>query len=78
METKVRDWYVNAYPTDDMGRDIKESVTFGGVKECLRDGVDVYGYIGVSDSIVRERIFARLATLWNKPYRYVYDLWLNK
>jgi len=38
---------------------------------------DVYGYIGVGDSIIRERLFEKLSEILNTPYDYVYKLWLN-
>jgi len=38
---------------------------------------DVYRYIGVSDSIIRERLFERLAVELEVSYEYVYNLWLK-
>jgi hypothetical protein len=60
-----------------MGKDIKDDATFVGfVTELFGDG-DVYEYIGVSDSLVRERLFEELAKQLNKPYDFVYELWLK-
>jgi hypothetical protein len=73
----IKQFYLENYPTDDMGNDIKDDATFVGfVTELFGDG-DVYKYIGVSDSLVRERLFEELAKQLNKPYDFVYELWLK-
>ena len=73
----IKQFYLETYPTDDMGKDIKDDATFVGfVTELFGDG-DVYKYIGVSDSLVRERLFEELAKQLNKPYDFVYELWLK-
>ena len=73
----IKQFYLETYPTDDMGKDIKDDATFVGfVTELFGDG-DVYKYIGVYDSLVRERLFEELAKQLNKPYDFVYELWLK-
>ena len=73
----IKQFYLETYPTDDMGQDIKDDATFVGfVTELFGDG-DVYKYIGVYDSLVRERLFEELAKQLNKPYDFVYELWLK-
>jgi hypothetical protein len=39
--------------------------------------MDMYEYIGVGDSIVRERLFEKIAEEWNISYDFVYGLWCN-
>ena len=74
---KIREFYLENYPTDDMGVEIDENVTFTGLlNELFTDG-NVYEYIGVADSVIRERLFERLAEELGTPYDYVYNLWLN-
>jgi len=73
----IREYYVNKYPTDELGVELNETPTFAGLLNQLIVGGDVYRYIGVGDSIVRERLFERLAEELNVKYDYVYDLWLN-
>jgi hypothetical protein len=46
------------------------------LNQLIVDG-DIYQYIGVSDSIVRERLFEKLAETLNVGYDYIYNLWLN-
>ena len=73
----VREFYVKNYPSDDMGADINPKATFAGLLNQLIVGGDVYEYLYVYDSIVRERLFERLAEELEVSYEYVYKLWLK-
>ena len=73
----IKEFYLENYPTDDMGNDIKDDATFVGFVTELFGAGDVYKYIGVYDSLVRERLFEELAKQLNKPYDFVYKLWLK-
>ena len=73
----IRKFYVKAYPTDELGKDINKNVTFAGLLNELIVGGDVYKYIGVADSLIRERLFERLAEELEVSYDYVYKLWLK-
>ena len=77
-QSLVREWYKWAYPTDELWDCINQNATFQDVYECLECGFDFYSFIGVSDSIVRERVFDALATLMGCSYDHVYYQWLNK
>jgi hypothetical protein len=73
----IREFYLQNFPTDELGVEINEKATFVGLITELFGGHDVYDYIGVVDSIIRERCFEELAKQLNKPYDFVYDMWLN-
>jgi hypothetical protein len=73
----IREFYVAKYPSDDMGDGINPTATFAGLLNQLIVGGDVYEYLYVYDSIIRERLFERLAEELNVKYEYVYNLWLN-
>jgi hypothetical protein len=73
----IREFYVAKYPTDDMGDGINPTATFAGLLNQLIVGGDVYEYLYVYDSIIRERLFERLAEELNVKYDYVYNLWLK-
>jgi hypothetical protein len=73
----LREYYLSKYPTDELGVELNETPTFAGLLNQLIVGGDVYKYIGVGDSIIRERLFERLAEELNVKYDYVYELWLN-
>jgi len=73
----IKDFYLNNYPTDELGIELNEKATFAGLVTILFGDMDVYDYIGVGDSLVRERLFSELANQLNTSYDYVYNLWLN-
>ena len=73
----IREFYIAKYPSDDMGDGINPTATFAGLLNQLIVGGDVYEYLYVYDSIIRERLFERLAEELNVKYEYVYNLWLN-
>ena len=73
----LREFYLTNYPTDDMGEELNETSTFAGLLNQLLVGGDVYAYIGVYDSVIRERLFERLGEEIGEDYDYVYNLWLS-
>jgi len=73
----IKEFYLKNYPTDDMGEDINDNATFTGLITQIFGGFDIYEYLGVYDSLVRERLFQELANQLNKPYEFVYRLWLD-
>lgn len=77
-ESNVRAWYVKTYPTDDLGKDINPKLTFRTVASSLHFGSDIYDVIGVDDSLIRERIFEKIASLYKVSYGEVYDTWLDQ
>ena len=74
---KIKQFYLNNYPTDELGVELNENANFTGLLNELFTDNDVYGYIGVGDSIIRERLFSELSEILNCSYDYVYNLWLN-
>jgi hypothetical protein len=77
MEMSLREFYTQNYQDDEMGTEIYSENTFSDLYTVLIMGLDVYSLIGVSDSIIRERLFAGLADIKNVPYSEIYELWLN-
>lgn len=73
----IKDWYSAAFPTDDLAGDIDPEATFEGLKGALLKGEDVYEYLGVGDSVVRERVFQELADREGVEYGVIYDTWLS-
>lgn len=76
--SNVKDAYCNAYETDELGLEINPKLTFNDVHKALKSGKDFYDFIGVGDSLVRERIFEMMSDIFNKDYDYFYNLWLGK
>jgi len=75
---KIREYYLEAFPTDELGIEINENATFAGLFNELVYGGDVYLYIGVADSLVRERCFDKIAQKLEVSYESVYNLWIKK
>lgn len=70
----IKEYYTTTYPTDELGQEINPSATFLGL---IGNIGDVYEYIGVVDSLVRERLFERVAEIMECSYDEVYNLWVN-
>lgn len=73
----IKKWYMATFPTDELGVEIKDYITFYGLFETLDNHKEVYDFLGVGDSIVRERVFAKLSEIMNVDYDYVYRKWLK-
>lgn len=70
----IKNWYVNEYPTDELGEEIDTELTF----EELKNNVpNVYDMMKVYDSLVRERVFTKLASQQDVSYDEIYNQWLN-
>lgn len=84
-EIKLKDWYTSEFPTDELGKELNYKLTLKDIYTFLRvyggkgndEHGDFYNYIGVSDSVVRERIFKKLAKELGKDYKDIYNLWLK-
>jgi len=74
---KLRDFYVREYASDELGWEINPDADFEGLFETLDHYRDVYGFIGVGDSLIRERLFERLAEIMGVGYDEVYEQWLR-
>ena len=71
----LKNFYQKNYPNDDMGDEIRFEATFEGLLENINKP---YDYIGVFDSIVRERLFDQLAKNKGVDYDSIYNLYFNK
>lgn len=74
FSASIKKWYVKAYPTDDLGPEIHGN--FAGALETMAKGGDIYDFMDVGDSIVRERLFTRLSEMLGLDYDHIYELWL--
>jgi hypothetical protein len=71
----IRKFYLENFPTDELGVEINSKANFSMLWAAIRGGY-VYEYIGVFDSIVRERIFEKFSELTGHDYDYIYNEWL--
>lgn len=77
MNTKIKDWYTTTYPTDELGQKLTENKTFYDLFEALDFHQDIYEMFGIDDSLIRERLFEKLAKLMDCDYEYIYNQWLS-
>lgn len=77
LNSSVKEWYLNSFDVDNLGSEISENVTFGDVMRCLEEHNDFYECIGVGDSVIRERVFEKLAEILNVEPITVYYQWLK-
>jgi len=76
FDAPIKDWYMGAYKEDDLGDRLNG--TFKGALQTLMRGDDIYDYIGVGDSLIRERLFSKLAAMIDVDYDEIYNVWLNE
>lgn len=76
MELEIKQWYLENYANDTIGKELKDGVTFNDLFYTLDRYKDIYETLGDIDSIVRERVFQKLAELMQVDYDYIYDQWL--
>jgi len=74
-DNNVKTWYKKEYPDDELGDEINPEVTFNDIYNQIGN---IYKIINVNDSIVRERIFAKLSEIMNIDYDELYNKWLNE
>jgi len=74
--SKIKDWYIKEYSSDDLGKELNNDSTFKDLLNAILNGNDVYSVLGVGDSVVRERAFAKLSKINNKEPQWAYNSWL--
>lgn len=78
METKIKEWYMKEYPTDEVGETLNEESTFKDLYKALDNYEDIYDILGgEADSIVRERCFEKMAEIMQVGYDYIYEQWIK-
>ena len=76
MKTTLFNWYAENHPSDDLGQEITPDTTFDDLEKVLDSGKNVYQVMGVSDSVIRERLFEKLADLKQVDYSEIYNKWV--
>lgn len=72
----IKEFYCEAFPTDELGAEINPKANFESLWIVIRGGL-FYEYIGVFDSVVRERVFEKFSELTGHDYDYIYNEWIN-
>jgi hypothetical protein len=73
----IKEFYTTNYPDDKLGLEINKTNSLAGLWNELLAGGDLYEYIGVKNSVIRERLFKKLADDIGESYDYVYNLWIT-
>ena len=74
--TDIKNWYIEEYPTDELGQELKDNLSFYDLFEALDSYKDIYEFIGVDDSLVRERLFEKLSKIMKCDYDEIFSQWL--
>ena len=74
----IKQFYLKNHPTDELGKEINPDATFAGLIETIKSGRNVYDFIGVDDSVVRERLFLKVCEIVDWKYKKLFNLWLDK
>ena len=77
LSTSVKSWYSKEYPNDNLKSGLNKNVSFMRILGTLEAGEDVYDVLGEADSVIRERVFTKLAELLNLDYEAIYNLWID-
>ena len=75
--TKIKEWYMSEFPTDSLGQELNDNVTFYDMFKCMDNYKDIYELVGSGDSVVRERCFTKLAEIMGVDYDYIYEQWMR-
>jgi hypothetical protein len=72
----IKKWYLDTYSDDKLGNKINASADF--TEMDYYEIRHIYNYLGDEiDTIIRERVFEKLASLLGIPYSDIYDIWLG-
>jgi hypothetical protein len=74
---KIKNWYTKSYPTDDLGKEINDQISFWELYTYMSQGFDFYHVVNVYDSLVRERIFQKLSETLGVEYDVIYKMSLR-
>ena len=73
----IKEFYLDNYPSDELGNEINENSTFVGLLWMLQTKRSVYDFLGISDTVIRERVFQELAKQLRLSYTTIYEMWLQ-
>ena len=78
--SRIKEWYLKEYSSDSVGNDLLDGTTFYDLFYALDRKKDIYitlfGNEEFGDSLIRERVFEKLAEIMGVDYNYIYEQWL--
>lgn len=72
----IKEYYTTNFPTDELGLEINPQATFMDLYTVLTISGEVYEYLGVGDSLIRERCFERVAEIAGVTYDTIFSKWV--
>jgi hypothetical protein len=73
----IKKWYAENFEDDYANDSLSPDATFEGLFKALEQHEDVYEYLGVGDSLIRENVFSKLSEIKGIDYSVIYNLWLS-
>lgn len=73
----LKDWYTKEFPDDELGYELNDDVDLRRCFSSLGRDPDIYDVMGVRDSVIRERVFAKMADVLGVDYDVIYYKWLG-
>ena len=77
INSNVKKVYRQMFPTDELGLESRNGLTFEELWIQMKKGCNFYSIINVFDSLVREHIFKLLSLVMECEYDEIYNLWLD-
>ena len=78
--SRIKEWYLKEYSSDSLGNQLLDGTTFYDLFYALDRKKDIYttlfGNEELGDSLIRERVFEKLAEIMGVDYNYIYEQWL--
>lgn len=78
--SRIKEWYLKEYSSDSLGNQLLDGTTFYDLFYALDRKKDIYitlfGNEELGDSLIRERVFEKLAEIMGVDYKYIYEQWL--
>ena len=72
MTDNIKDWYMDLFPDDEMAADIPSNLSFSDFLDKLGNE-DAYTILNADDSIIRERVFLKVAEMTGMDYEELWD-----
>lgn len=76
--SNISEWFCAEHPNDTLGHEIKTDITFLDMLVCLKNGSDIYKFLGVYDSFIREVSFHKLSQISGIDIDTIYKLWYKE
>lgn len=74
----IKDWYKETFPSDPAGNKLNSGMTFDSLFFALKDGESIDNAFGISNSLVRNRLFTALSEFCGISYDAICKKWIGE